>query len=73
MAANSEQRAAVILLTGEIRLVEILKKCESHCFVVIGSLWFMLAWFKTLQIESLKAIFQKMPLFLNNEKRLNVY
>lgn len=31
-AANSEQTAAAILLTGEIRLVKILKKSECHCW-----------------------------------------
>lgn len=45
VAANSEQIAVAILLTGKIRLAEILKKCEYHCFVVIGSLRFMLAYF----------------------------
>lgn len=54
-AAKSEQTAAAILLTGEIRLVKILKKSECHCwqhFAVIGSAWFMLAWFWKTQMGS---------------------
>ena len=73
MAANSVQIVAAILLTGEIRLGEILKKCEYHCFVVIGSWQFMLACFWKLQIESFNATFQKTSHLLNNEKRPNVY
>lgn len=44
MAAHSEQIAATILLTREMRIVKILSAYECHCFVQeMGPSHFMLA------------------------------